>query len=85
MILAAYTFENVRLLLLSTSERFPRGLANGHGQVGRYFVPKQFPRIYGLLPGVKANRFTGPGAQADARRCAQAAQPPHPGDGAQCR
>src|SRR6185295_1254661 len=34
VVLAAYTFENVRLLLLSTSDRFPKGLANAHGQVG---------------------------------------------------
>ncbi|MBA3516535.1 MAG: GMC family oxidoreductase [Rhizobiales bacterium] len=63
VILAAYTFENVRLLLLSNSERFPAGLANGHGQVGKYFTPKQLPRVLGILPGRTVNRFTGPSAQ----------------------
>lgn len=63
VVLSAYTFENVRLLLLSTSEQFPRGLANGHGQVGKYFTPKQLPRVLGLLPGRALNRFTGPSAQ----------------------
>ena len=63
MVLAAYTFENVRLLLLSSNERAPAGLANGHGQVGKYFTPKQLPRVLGVLPGRALNRFTGPSAQ----------------------
>ncbi|MCY7417867.1 MAG: GMC family oxidoreductase [Chloroflexi bacterium] len=63
VILAAYTFENVRLLLLSTSERYPTGLGNAHGQVGKYFTPKQLPRVLGVLPGRSVNRFTGPSAQ----------------------
>ena len=63
IILAAYTFENVRLLLLSRTDRFPTGLANRHGQVGKYFTPKQLPRVLGILPGRAVNRFTGPSAQ----------------------
>jgi gluconate 2-dehydrogenase alpha chain len=63
VVLAAYTFENVRLLLLSASDRFPSGLANAHGQVGKYFTPKQLPRVVGILPGRTVNRFTGPSAQ----------------------
>jgi gluconate 2-dehydrogenase alpha chain len=63
VVLAAYTFENVRLLLLSSSDRFPKGLANRHGQVGKYFAPKQLPRVLGILPGRTVNRFTGPSAQ----------------------
>lgn len=38
VLLAAYTYENVRLLLLSKSRAFPNGLANNHGQVGRHFI-----------------------------------------------
>ena len=63
VVLAAYTFENVRLLLLSSNDRSPAGLANGHGQVGKYFTPKQLPRVLGVLPGRALNRFTGPSAQ----------------------
>jgi len=63
VILSAYTFENVRLLLLSTSDRFPTGLANRHGKVGKYFACKQLPRTLGLLAGHTVNRFTGPSAQ----------------------
>ncbi len=37
VLLAGYTYENSRLLLLSKSKAYPRGLANNHGQVGRHY------------------------------------------------
>jgi gluconate 2-dehydrogenase alpha chain len=38
VLLATYTYENVRTLLLSRSKAFPRGLSNNHGQVGRHYM-----------------------------------------------
>jgi gluconate 2-dehydrogenase alpha chain len=38
VLLAGYTYENVRLLLLSKSKPFPDGLANNGGQVGRHYM-----------------------------------------------
>lgn len=38
VLLSAYTYENVRLLLLSKSRAFPNGLSNNHGQVGRHYI-----------------------------------------------
>jgi gluconate 2-dehydrogenase alpha chain len=38
VLLASYAYENVRLLLLSTSAAFPQGLANNAGQVGRHYM-----------------------------------------------
>ena len=38
VLLASYTYENVRLLLLSKSAAFPNGLSNNHGQVGRHYM-----------------------------------------------
>jgi gluconate 2-dehydrogenase alpha chain len=38
VLLASYTYENSRLLLLSTSKAFPKGLANNRGQVGRHYI-----------------------------------------------
>jgi len=38
VLLAGYTYENSRLLLLSTSKAFPKGLSNNHGQVGRHYL-----------------------------------------------
>ena len=37
VLLGSYTYENVRLLLLSKSKAFSNGLANNHGQVGRHY------------------------------------------------
>jgi gluconate 2-dehydrogenase alpha chain len=38
VLLASYTYENVRLLLLSKSPAFPNGLSNKGGQVGRHYM-----------------------------------------------
>jgi gluconate 2-dehydrogenase alpha chain len=37
VLLACYTYENVRLLLLSRSAAYPKGLSNNHAQVGRHY------------------------------------------------
>lgn len=46
VILAVQSVETVRVLLHSTSGRFPNGLANRNGQVGKYFV--EHPKFYVL-------------------------------------
>ena len=60
VLLAGFTYENVRLLLLSTSPAFPNGLSNNAGQVGRHYMshatgagvtalfPHRLNRWYGL-------------------------------------
>jgi gluconate 2-dehydrogenase alpha chain len=51
VILGGYVYENARLLLLSTSKAHPKGLANGHGQVGRhYFSHNQNAAVTALFP-----------------------------------
>jgi len=63
VLLAGYTYENVRLLLLSTSAAYPRGLANNGGQVGRhYFTHNQAGGVLALFPH-KLNRWYGLPAQ----------------------
>ena len=37
VLIASYTYENIRLLLLSKSRAYPDGLSNNHGQVGRHY------------------------------------------------
>ena len=37
VLLASYTYENSRLLLLSKSKAYPNGLSNNHGQVGKHY------------------------------------------------
>jgi gluconate 2-dehydrogenase alpha chain len=63
VLLAGYTYENTRLLLLSTSAAYPRGLANNRGQVGRhYFTHNQAGGVLALFPH-KLNRWYGLPAQ----------------------
>jgi len=64
VILASYTFENVRLLLLSGDERHPNGLGNDQNQVGKHFMTKMFSDVNGFFPDVVFNRHTGPAAQS---------------------
>ena len=63
VILCGYTFENVRLLLLSGDGRHPRGLGNNAGQVGKHFMTKMWADVYGYFPGLVFNRHAGPSAQ----------------------
>ena len=51
VLLASYTYENVRLLLLSKSQAYPTGLSNNHAQVGRhYFSHHQGAPVTALFP-----------------------------------
>src|ERR1700704_1562001 len=51
VLLATYTYENTRTLLLSNSPAFPHGLSNNHGQVGRhYFSHNQGAGVTALFP-----------------------------------
>jgi gluconate 2-dehydrogenase alpha chain len=63
VILCGYTFENVRLLLLSGDQRHPGGLGNNAGQVGKHFMTKMWADVYGYFPDVVFNKHTGPAAQ----------------------
>jgi choline dehydrogenase-like flavoprotein len=39
VVLACACVQSIALLLMSTSRRYPRGLANSSGQIGRHFIP----------------------------------------------
>ena len=63
VILTSYTFENVRLLLLSGDAKHPNGLGNNRGQVGKHFMTKMFAHVDGYFPNAVFNRHTGPASQ----------------------
>jgi gluconate 2-dehydrogenase alpha chain len=51
VLLASYTYENVRLLLLSKSKAFPNGLSNNGGQVGKHYIThNQASTVTALFP-----------------------------------
>ena len=51
ILLASYTYENARLLLLSTSRAYPLGLSNNHSQVGKHYMSHhQHSAVTALFP-----------------------------------
>ncbi len=66
VILSAFVFEHVRLLLLSkdNGKRFKKGLANSSGLVGKCFFGHGDMRVYGLFDNFIINGFIGSGAAA---------------------
>ena len=50
VVLAAYAVQTPRLLLASATDRFPDGLANGSGAVGRYMMAHVSGDALGLFP-----------------------------------
>lgn len=50
VLLAGYTYENSRLLLLSKSKAYPQGFSNNHGQVGRHYFGHWGTNVTALFP-----------------------------------
>jgi gluconate 2-dehydrogenase alpha chain len=50
VLVASYTYENSRLLLLSKSKAYPNGLSNNHGQVGRHYFAHWNDFVGALFP-----------------------------------
>ena len=65
VILCSYTFENVRLLLLSGGHRHPNGLGNNTAQVGKHFMTKMFAHVDGYFPNMVFNRHAAPASQTE--------------------
>jgi gluconate 2-dehydrogenase alpha chain len=61
VVLGAYTYENVRLMLLSTSKAYPNGLSNNHGQVGQHYMGHGLGStgINGWFRGRRLNLYSG--------------------------
>ncbi len=59
---AGYSIETPRLLLNSTSRRFPKGLANGEDQVGRYVMVQGAPHVAARFPDLM-RMYKGPPPQ----------------------
>ena len=64
VVLSTYVYENVRLLLLSTSAYYAYGLANTSGQVGKHYLSQAYAGRSGLFPGKRLGLFSGAGGQA---------------------
>src|SRR5271166_3947120 len=63
VILAPFIYDNVRLLLLSKTAKFPNGLANSSGQVGKHLMAHITSRVFAAFDDRYVNVFMGPSAQ----------------------
>ena len=63
VLVAGYTYENTRLLLLSKSKAFPNGLSNNHRQVGKHYFGHWYGSVLALFPQ-DMNVWYGTPAQA---------------------
>jgi len=64
VILSTYVYENVRLMLLSTSGFFPNGLGNNAGNVGKWYLAHSYGGAYATFPGQNFNLMSGTGSQS---------------------
>ncbi|AMN39111.1 GMC family oxidoreductase [Rhodoplanes sp. Z2-YC6860] len=63
VILTPFIYESTKLLLLSKSEKFPNGLANSSGHVGKHIMTHLNARGFGIFDDRHINIFMGPSAQ----------------------
>jgi gluconate 2-dehydrogenase alpha chain len=63
VILAPFIYDNTRLLLLSRTAKFPNGLANSSGQVGKHLMAHIGARAFAAFDDRFVNIYMGPNAQ----------------------
>ena len=63
VILAPFIYDNTRLLLLSKTDKFPNGLANSSGQVGKHIMAHIGARVFAAFDDRYVNIYMGPSAQ----------------------
>jgi gluconate 2-dehydrogenase alpha chain len=63
VILTPFIYDNTRLLLLSKTEKFPNGLANSSGQLGRHLMAHIGARVFAAFDDRFVNIYMGPSAQ----------------------
>jgi gluconate 2-dehydrogenase alpha chain len=63
VILTPFIYHNTRLLLLSKTDKFPNGLANSSGQVGKHLMAHMMARAFVTFDDRYVNVFMGPSAQ----------------------
>jgi gluconate 2-dehydrogenase alpha chain len=63
VIIGTFIYDNTRLLLLSKTDRFPNGLANSSGQVGKHIMAHMMANVFVGFDDRNVNIFMGPSAQ----------------------
>ncbi len=63
VVLGTFIYDNTRLLLLSKTEKFPNGLANSSGQLGKHMMAHMMPNVFVGFEDRHVNNYMGPSAQ----------------------
>jgi gluconate 2-dehydrogenase alpha chain len=63
VIVAPFIYDNTRLMLLSKTDRFPNGLANSSGHLGKHLMAHIMAPVYATFDDRYVNNFMGPSAQ----------------------
>src|ERR1700722_8731034 len=63
VILAPFIYDNTRLLLLSKTAKFPDGLANSSGQLGKHVMAHIMAKVFAGYDDRYVNVYMGPSAQ----------------------
>jgi gluconate 2-dehydrogenase alpha chain len=62
VVLGTFIYDNTRLLLLSKTDKFPNGLANSSGQVGKHLMAHIGARMFATFDDRHVNVYMGQGA-----------------------
>jgi gluconate 2-dehydrogenase alpha chain len=63
VILTPFIYDNTRLLLLSKTEKFPNGLANSSGHLGKHLMGHMMANVFVGFDDQHINIYMGPSAQ----------------------
>src|SRR5580692_9778853 len=63
VILTTFIYDNTRLLLLSKTDKFPNGLANSSGQLGKHVMAHIMAKVFVGFDDRFVNIYMGPSAQ----------------------
>src|ERR1700749_4876155 len=63
VIMAPFIYDNTRLMLLSKTDKFPNGLANSSGHLGRHIMTHIRARAFLAFDDRHINVYMGPSAQ----------------------
>jgi gluconate 2-dehydrogenase alpha chain len=63
VIIAPFIYDNTRLMLLSRTAKFPNGLANSSGHLGKHIMAHMMAGVFVTFDDRYVNNFMGPSAQ----------------------
>ena len=63
VIISTFIYDNTRLLLLSKTDKFPNGLANSSGHLGRHLMGHMMANVFVGFDDRHMNVYMGPSAQ----------------------